>query len=41
MLVSTDGISGYSDLATLGSATGTFARPREWYLRGRVNFGGG
>jgi iron complex outermembrane receptor protein len=34
-------ISGYSDLATLGSATGAFARPREWYLRGRLNFGGG
>jgi iron complex outermembrane recepter protein len=32
-------ISGYSDLATLGAATGAFARPREWYLRGRVNFG--
>jgi iron complex outermembrane receptor protein len=32
--------SGYSDLAALGSATGAFARPREWYLRGRMDFNG-
>jgi iron complex outermembrane recepter protein len=33
-------ISGYSDLATLGSATGAFSRPREWYLRGHMDFSG-
>jgi iron complex outermembrane recepter protein len=31
-------ITGYQDLATVGVATGTYARPREWFLKGKVRY---
>ena len=31
-------VSGYNDLATIGVITGTYARPREWFVKASVRF---
>lgn len=31
-------VSGYNDLTTIGVVTGTFARPREWFINASIGF---
>ena len=31
-------VSGYNDISTIGVITGTYARPREWFLRAEVRY---
>jgi iron complex outermembrane receptor protein len=31
-------VSGYNDIATIGVITGTYARPREWFVKANIRF---